>query len=154
MDATRPIKRPAGRSTLYFLLGAFGCLYLKSFILPHTPICQGDSSPLFLLEAARLLRGQVIYRDFFEFALPGIQYVYFILFKLFGMQAWIPNAMFVLLGVGLAWTGVAITRHLMAGKRVFLPSLLFLGFAFISEPDPTHHWYSTSGRHGRSGCPD
>ena len=89
-----------------------------------------------------MLRGQVIYRDFFEFTLPGIQYVYFTLFRFFGVQAWIPNAMFVLLGVGLAWTGVAITKRLMAGKYVFLPSLLFLGFAFISEPDPTHHWPS------------
>ena len=143
MDATTPMKRPAGRSTLYFLVGALACLYLKSFILPHTPIYQGDSSPIFLLEAARMFQGQVIYRDFFEFALPGIQYVYFTLFKLFGMRAWIPNAMFVLLGVGLAWTGAAISKHLMAGKRVSLPSLLFLGFAFISESDPTHHWYGT-----------
>jgi len=136
-------KTPAGRSTLYFLLGALGCLYLKSFILPHTPIVQGDSAPIYLLEAARMFQGEVIYRDFFEFALPGTQYTYLALFRLFGMQAWLPNAMFVLLGVGLAWAGVAISKRVLAGPYVFLPSVLFLGFAFISEPDPTHHWYST-----------
>jgi len=142
-DGSPSLVRPVGRSTLYFWIGALGCLYLKSFVLPHTPIVQGDSSPIFLLEAARMLRGEVIYRDFFEFVLPGTPYTYLAFFKLFGMQAWIPSVMFVLLGAGLAWSGVAIAKHLVAGKYIFLPSLLFLGFAFISESDPTHHWYSS-----------
>jgi len=124
-------------------LVASGCLYLNAFILPHTPIYQGDTSPIYLLEATKILEGQVIYRDFFQFTLPGTQVFYLLLFKLFGIRAWIPSALWVVLGIGLAWTCVVISKQVLSGASVYLPSLLFLGMAFFTEPDPTHHWFST-----------
>jgi len=139
------------RLLLYFLLGAFASLYLKSFILPRTPIYQGDSSPIFLTEAVRMFQGQIIYRDFFELTLPGTQVAYLTLYKLFGIRSWIPSSVFVLLGVGLAWMGVAISKGIMRGKSVLLPSLLFLAFSFTSEPDPTHHWFNALAVMGALG---
>ena len=127
---------------LLYLL-AIGCLYLDAFIFPHTPVYQGDTAPIYLLEATKMLEGQVIYRDFFQFTLPGTQVFYLLLFKLFGVRAWIPSAVWVVLGTGLAWTCVVISKQLLSGASVYLPSLLFLGFAFVTEPDPTHHWFST-----------
>jgi hypothetical protein len=47
------------------------------------------------------------------------------------------------LGVGLVWLGVVISRRVLSGRLVFLPSLLFLAFAYTSERDATHHWFST-----------
>jgi hypothetical protein len=128
----------------FFLLGVLGCLYLNSFILPGTPIYQGDDTPIFLLDARRMLAGQVMYRDFFELTLPGISSFYLALFKLFGTRAWIPAAAFVLQGLSLAWLGVAISKRIITGSLAFLPSLLFVGLAFITERDPTHHWLSTA----------
>lgn len=132
--------RPRG----LFLIAAFCGLYLQCFILPAVPTYQGEAAPILLLEARRMLEGQVIYRDFFEFLLPGTQVVYLAFFRLFGVRAWIPNLLFILLGVGLAWAGLEISRRLLRGGLAFLPSLLFLAFALSNEVsrDATHHWFS------------
>jgi hypothetical protein len=124
-------------------LAALGCLYLDAFVLPHTPVYEGDTTPIYLLEATKMLQGQVIYRDFFQFTLPGTQVFYLLLFKLFGVRAWIPSAVWVVLGIGLAWMCVLVSKQLLSGASVYLPSLLFLGVAYFSEPDPNHHWFST-----------
>ena len=84
-----------------------------------------------------------MYRDFFQFTLPGTQVFYLLLFKLFGVRAWIPSAVWILLGIGLAWLTVLVSRRLMSGPQVYLASLLFLACGFVTEPDPTHHWFST-----------
>jgi len=138
---SEPMKKSPNRSLL-LLLGVVAWLYLTSFVPSNVPIFQGDSSPIFLHEAVRMLHGQTIYKDFSELILPGTQFVFWGLFKLFGVRAWTANAMFILLGTCLAWSGVSIARHVLEGRLVYLPSVLFLGFAFATERDPTHHWYS------------
>lgn len=137
------MKAFAKRPVAFLLVGGLACLFLQAFILPCTPIYQGETIPIFLLEARRMLEGQAMYRDFFEFTLPGIQAVCFFLFQLFGVRAWISDAMLIVLGVSLAWLGAALSRRVLPGRLILLPSLLFLAFAFSSELDPTHHWYST-----------
>ena len=87
----------------FLFFGGIGCLYLDSFIPPSTPIYQGDTLPIYLLEAVKMLGGQVMYRDFFQFTLPGTQVFYLLLFKLFGVRAWIPSAMWIVLGI--SWHG-------------------------------------------------
>lgn len=131
------------RGTAAFLGGCLLALYLEAFILPWTPIYQGDSSPIFLFESLRMAHGAAIYRDFFELTLPGTQLYYESLFRLFGPRAWIPAITFVFLGGGLVWVGIVISRHLIKGPRALLPSLLFLALAYSSERDATHHWFST-----------
>lgn len=138
----RTSNRPVVLSSL-LLLGTAAWLYSTAFVFPNIPIFEGDVSPIFLHEAVRILRGEIIYKDFFEFLFPGIQYVDVALIGLFGTKAWIPNLMLVVLGTGLAATGFLVARQVLDGKLAYLPSALFLGFAFTSEPDPTHHWYST-----------
>jgi hypothetical protein len=125
------------------IVAAAACLYLDAFIFPHTPIYQGDTAPIFLLEATKMLQGQMIYRDFFQFTLPGTQLSYLLLFKCFGVRAWIPSATWVALGTALACTSYVISKQILRGSLVYLPSLLFLGAAYTTEPDPTHHWFST-----------
>lgn len=132
----------AGRGVPYFLLGSLAFLYLKTFILPVTPIYQGDTAPIFLLDAARMVEGQVLYRDFFELVFPGAPAVYFVLFKVFGMRAWIPSVTLILLGMGLGWMSYVISKRLVRGVSVFLPGLLFLAFGYGNALDATHHWFS------------
>jgi hypothetical protein len=129
--------------SLLLLLGTAGWLYCTAFALPGTPIFQGDSSPIFLHEAVRMLHGEVIYKNFFEPLLPATQFFYLGLFKLIGVRSWIPDLMLIFLGTGLAWALVALAKPILEGKLVYLPSILLLGFAFTTEPDATHHWYST-----------
>jgi hypothetical protein len=95
------------------------------------------------MEAMRMGGGQVIYRDFFEPVLPGTQYLFLGFTKLFGLHTWIPSAIFVLLGTFLAWAGVAVSKQVLPKDLSLLPSIAFLAFAYVTEPDPTHHWCST-----------
>ena len=125
------------------LLGAWASLYFQLFVFPGIPVlAQGDQS-VYLFNARRMLEGQVIYRDFFQFTFPGTESAYCLLFRIFGVRAWLSGAMLIVLGVGLGLLSVAISRRLLSGASVFLPALLFLAFAFHSVLDGTHHWYST-----------
>lgn len=130
-------------SVVCLLLGTVAAIYFQLFIFPSVPLlAQGDQS-IYLLNGRRLLQGQVIYRDFFYFTFPGTDSTYGLLFKAFGVRAWIPNAMLVLLGAGIVWLAISVSRSVMSGLTVFLPALLFLAFPYHAVLDGTHHWYST-----------
>jgi hypothetical protein len=99
------------RPTPWFLLGVAAFLYLNVFVWPAIPVYRFPNEPIYLLSAMKMFDGQKIYRDFFQFTFPGAAVVYAALFHLFGVRAWIPNAVFVVLGTGLAWLSVVICRR-------------------------------------------
>ena len=107
-----------------------------------TIFIPGDAR-LHLLNASRMLDGEAIYRDFFQFTTPASELVYLVLFKLFGQRAWIPNAMVLVVGLALVWLSVAISRDLLHGRARFLPGLLFITIPFFHGLDPSHNWFST-----------
>lgn len=117
-------------------------LFLQTFILPNVPrIANGDQG-IHLSLAARMLDGQLIYRDFDHFPLPGTDVLYLVLFELFGVRAWIAPVMLILLGVSIAWLSIKLSEKVMSGPIVFLPAFLFLTLPFTGFLDATHHWYS------------
>ncbi len=127
---------------LFTLLVCGVFVYLQVFVLPATPrVAIGDQS-IYLHNAARMYEGQLIYRDFDYFTLPGTDVLYLVLFKLFGVRAWIPQMMLLLAGVISAWLSIKITTKLMSGPAVFLPGFLFLTLPFASYLDATHHLYN------------
>ncbi len=131
-------KRP-----LAWLLTAGGIfLYLQLFILPATPIHYSGDAHVFMLEGQRILDGQLIYRDFFEFLPAGIVVFYAVLFKVLGARAWCPNLVVLLLGMTVAWVSMIISKRLLRRGAVFLPAVMFLVLAFRNSLDGTHHWFS------------
>jgi len=136
-------RRMEGSSLPLLLLGAFVLLYLSLFRLPFIPIFTGGDENLYLPNATRMMDGEMIYRDFFEFVTPGLTVVNLGFFKLFGPRAWVPHVSLILLGLGLTWLIGAISRKVLSGGAAFLPAVLFLTYAFIFMLDDTHHWYST-----------
>ena len=130
--------------TAAILLGGFFFLYLSLFFLPAIPIhfLPGDATT-YLFNACRMLRGKVIYRDFFEFTPPATEVFYFLMFKVFGVRAWIPNVVLIGLGLSIAWLMIVISKNVIPGKAAYLPAALFLVIPFRSQLDPTHHWFST-----------
>src|SRR5579863_6469056 len=127
---------------LWFLLGV-GIFLISLLFTPAgvTIFVPGDVR-LHLLNASRMLEGQAIYRDFFQFTTPGSELVYLALFKLCGPRAWIPNATLIVLGLVLVWLSIAVSRTVMRGCAVFLPGLLFVTIPFCHGLDPSHHWFS------------
>lgn len=127
---------------LFTLLACGVFLYLQVFVLPSIPRLASGDQAIYLHHATRLLEGQIIYRDYDHFTLPGTDVLYAGLFKLFGVRAWIPQAMLVLIGVANAWLGILISQKVLDGRGAFLPSFLFLTLPFSSYLDATHHCYS------------
>ncbi len=121
--------------------GAF--VYLQVFVLPDIPHVAAGDQAIYLHHGARMFEGQLIYRDYDHFTTPGTDVLYAALFEVFGVRAWIPQAMLVLLGVLIAWLGIETSKKVIPGVAAFLPTLLFLALPFSSYLDATHHWYST-----------
>jgi len=126
-----------------FLFGVFVFLYLSLFRLPFTPIFTGGDENLYLPNATRILDGEMMYRDFFEFVAPGLTVANLGFFKLFGVRVWVPEVSLVLLGLGLTSLIVFISRKVLTGAAAFLPAVLFLTCAYGLMLDDTQHWYCT-----------
>ena len=125
------------------LIAAFVFLYLNLFYFPDIPIYLHVDQVTLLFDAKRMFGGQLIYRDFFQFTLPATQVLYLLLFKVFGVRAWIPNAMLIVLGLSMMVLIILISRKVIGGTAALLPAVLFLIVPFRSQFDATHHWYST-----------
>jgi hypothetical protein len=140
--AARFQSQPVNRLLPWFLLGCFAFLYLQTFALPRTPLWLSGDALIFLNHAARMLEGEVIYRDFFQLTTPGTEFVYYLLFKLFGPRLWLHNAVIIGLGLSLTWLSVAVAGKVIAGWAALLPGLLFLALQFRLGLNGTHHWFS------------
>jgi hypothetical protein len=137
---------PACFSTRWFLpavcLVCCAFLYLETFVLPNVPRAPVGDQGIFLHDAARMFDGEEIYRDFDEFIFPGLLTYYWVLFKVFGVQTWIPQVTLVFLGAAHAWLAFGIARSFLSGASALLVSFLFLTLPFSSYLDATHHWFS------------
>ncbi len=126
------------------LVLASAYLYLLLFVPRFIPINVGvGDDRLFLGEAGRIIDGQAIYRDFFELYLPGVDLFYALLFRIFGVRAWIPNVCVLGIGIGFFWTSIVLSRRLLDGASAFLPGLMFLSISYRSYLDASPHWFST-----------
>ena len=123
---------------------AFTFLYLRTFMLPTTPLFATGDQILFFTRAERLLGGQVPFRDFFELVPPGTDLLYAAGFRLWGLHAALLQAWSIASGVLMTWLVTRIASRMFSGLLVLLPALLFLVLDFNSALDMTHHWYSTA----------
>src|SRR6266511_2176046 len=91
-------------------------LYIRLFAFPAIPyVHTAIVGPLFLSDASRMLYGQTLYRDFFDFNFPGTYVVYYWILKLVGMRAWIAGATLLLIGLSLARVTLCFSRRILAG---------------------------------------
>jgi hypothetical protein len=128
--------------TPIMLLGSGIFLYLQVFVLPATPRAAIGDQSLYLHNAARMYAGELIYRDYDYFTLPGTDVFYLALFKMFGIRVWIPEFMLLLVGVATMWLSIKISSKIMTGAAIYLPGLLFLTLPYASYLDATHHLYN------------
>ena len=120
----------------------FATCYLREFVLPHAPVMSWNDQMLFATDGARIVAGQMPYRDYFQFVTPGMDLFYAFLFRHLGLLLWIPN----LLMVCLAATGVLLmtlaAAKVLRGSSIVLPAALTSGFILFGGLDATHHWFS------------
>jgi hypothetical protein len=123
----------------------FASGYLQQFVAPAVPLAPWGDQVMWLQNGIRILGGQLPYRDYFQLTTPGCDLFYAALVGIFGARAWIPDLTMAVLGAGVVLVITLISRRVLTGAAVFLPALLFLGFALPSSLYATHHWFSTLG---------
>jgi hypothetical protein len=128
---------------LISLLSSAAFLYLRTFLLPATPLNAFGDEIHYFLHAVRMLHGELPYRDFFTFVFPGTDLLYAGVFRIFGVHQWVAQGLILVLGLLLTSTVTWISSSVLRRRLVLLPPLLFLVFDFTSALDATHHWWST-----------
>jgi 4-amino-4-deoxy-L-arabinose transferase-like glycosyltransferase len=117
-------------------------LYLSLFLFPATPILLRDDQVYFWMNAQRMLHGERVYQDFFQFTPPGTDLVYFTVFKIFGPHIWVTNAMVLVLGVAVSLVCFRLARQLLERRLALLATFLFSTLIYGRLLNATHHWFS------------
>ena len=125
------------------LVGVAVFLYLQLFLPNGVSIFMPADHWIFLERARQMLEGKILYRDIFQFTFPGTEATFAALLKVFGLKVWIPNAVIIVLGVGLAWLTTSIARKVLSGANALLPACLLLSVGFLTWHIASHHWFST-----------
>src|SRR5215471_21684531 len=128
---------------MVLLAAAIGVhLYFDLFLFPATPILLRDDQVYFWMNAQRMLHGERVYQDFFQFTPPGTDLVYFAIFKIFGPHIWVTNAVVLALGIAVSLLCFRIARQIMERPLALLATLLFATLIYGRLLNATHHWFS------------
>lgn len=123
-----------------FLAACFVFIYLHVFYRLTIPIYYEADHVNLLNDAKRLIEGEFIYRDYFEFIFPGAVSVYALLMEIFGPKYLLVNIVVLVHGVAAAYLGLKISRKVMGDSAVaYLPSAIFVFFGF--------RWFGVDGEH-------
>jgi hypothetical protein len=117
--------------------------YLHLFRFPFLPIWHNGDQAIFLEHADRMLRGDVLYRDLFQLNLPGTEYLYYFLFRGFGVRLWIEPLVLLITEASITVLLYSLSRMVLRGVAAFFPAAAYLLFCQGPALDGTHHWYST-----------
>lgn len=144
-NTLRHAEEPSPALLIYAGLGIASALfyYMHLFRFPATPLWQSWDETIFLEHAVRMLRGEVLYRDLFQFNLPGTEYLYYFLFRLFGIRLWIAPLALLANGVAITLLLYSLSRKVLHGSAACVPPVIYLVICQRSSFDATHHWYST-----------
>jgi hypothetical protein len=129
--------------TIAAVFFAFAACYFRSFVFFDIPLLPGGDAIGFVSHGARIVAGQLPYRDFFEMVPPGTPVTYALLIKTFGLFNWIPSLTMACLAAASAFLMTIASGRVMQGNVVLLPALMFTGFILPGSADATHHWFST-----------
>lgn len=127
---------------LVLLIGISLYLYLNLFTFSNIPYYLEGDQTWFRANALRMLHGERIYLDFFQFTPPGADIFYLVLLKLFGLHIWIMNAAVLLLGVALCCLCFSLAKLFIERKFALLATAFFLILCYAGLLDATHHWFS------------
>ena len=129
----------------YAIIGIIAAtfLYVHLFTFSSVPIWRTGDQSVWFENADRMLHGERLYRDIFEFNLPGMELLYFTCFRFIGVSVWLPSGLLVAVGTVVILQLLAMSRRLLPGMAAMAPPLCFLLAGLRNDLDATHHWYST-----------
>ena len=92
--------------------------------------------------AARILRGEVLYRDFFSFYTPGSYYWQALLFKLFGTSYLVARTLLPIYGGFFSLITYFLARRVCERWTAILSAYLFLVIGLPYRFEVLHNWDS------------
>ena len=130
-----------GQKSIGIAVAAISAIYVYFlvFIFPFTPIFSETDQLIFIYEGSRLLHGDVMYRDFFQFTFPGSQTYYYAVLSVFGERYWLLPVTVTVLASVLAFLCLKISNTIISGHIRFIPPFIFLFFGF--------RWFGLDGSH-------
>ena len=142
---SEPTEPPIAAAWILGAVGAFtfSICYLRSFLFPNIPVLLWGDALGYATKGARILGGELPYRDFFDFVTPGTDLVYALLFRSVGIALWVPNLLMCIMAAMITLWVTWCARRLVYGDLALLPGLLVTGFVLSGSFDATHHWFST-----------
>jgi Dolichyl-phosphate-mannose-protein mannosyltransferase len=135
--------RPADWAGLCWLLFVGSTVFVLCLPFMHSIFGLGDEGVL-LHGAERLLRGQRLYVDFFEFHPPGGFVIVTAWFGITGVSLWSARLLAILTITGIACFTYLACRQ--ASRHPPSSALVAIGWAVMSQgvwTQISHHWFTT-----------
>ena len=123
------------------LLCAALYVYFHLFALA-TPILRDGDQWLFAQSGARMVAGQLPYRDFWEMLPPGTDLVYAGSFMLFGQRFVVANILFLLMALVFVGLVTSIARAVLDDELTLLSVAITVFLGLRLTMDASHHWFS------------
>ena len=117
-------------------------LYLCLFVLPATPRLHPGDQFINFENARRMSQGEMLYRDIFQYTLPGTELLELPFIFVFGAKLALNSALLIAVGIADVLLGFVIASSILSPADAVLASLFFLCFGFSNALDATHHQYS------------
>ena len=116
-------------------------LYFHLFALA-TPILRDGDQWLFAQSGARMVSGQLPYRDFLEMLTPGTDLLYAGAFVLFGQRFMVANLLFLVIALVFVYLVTSIARAVLDDELTLLSVAITVFLGLRLTMDATHHWFS------------
>ena len=132
----------AGRvpTVVGWLLGA-ACL---AYLLALPPTLNGADESFTLYGAKRILQGQVLYRDFFDFLTPGSFYLYALAYAVGGVSITTARVTTALLNALSVVCTYFLTLYVASMAEAILAGLLVVVICVPVWNMASHHWLATA----------
>jgi hypothetical protein len=132
--------RPGARIVVGWLLG----LACFAYLLAQPPTLNGADESFILYGAKRVLQGQAVYRDFFDFITPGSFYLYALSYALGGVSITSARVTTALLNAISALCTYFLTLHVAAMGEAILAGLLVVVLCVPVWSMASHNWIATA----------
>jgi hypothetical protein len=133
---------PSPRGTV--LVGALLGLCCFAYLLALPPTLNGADESYLLSAAKRMLEGEVLYRDVFDFLTPGSFYLYALAYAVGGVSITSARVTTALLNAVSAVCTYALALHVASIGEAVIAGLLVVVLCVPVWNMASHHWIATA----------
>jgi hypothetical protein len=138
------LRRPE-TSAVDLLLGVAVALFAAFWVRPFFSYnALWNDEGIIFQGAMRILRGDVLYRDFFSFYTPGSYYLYAALFRCFGATLQVARALLVVYAALFSFLTYMLARRACSRSASALAASLLALICLPSHFQNLHSWDSTA----------